>query len=927
MYKKNLLYIFLLFTGVLYAQKPTSLSGITLDKSNGDTIPFVQVVFRGSTYGTTTDLDGKFYAENPRGLTIVDFKMIGYKTTTITISPNAHTGRLVIELAPEVYAINEVVITPPKHKKEKYKRKGNPAVELMQQVIAHKDKNTVRALDNYKVRTYEKIGMSFDPFDFDLNRNKFWRRFGFIRKYIDTLDIAEGLPFTPTMMDSLLKEKQSIETLLSQHRFSPVLNLSVREFLADEYHQKSPTKTKKVIVAQRKKGKKALFDDDGNMTSGMQKMLPTVDINDNNIDLLLNHFVSPLSTQLGTSFYHFYIMDTVLRDGVSCTDVAFIPVNNQTFAFTGHLYIVNDSSYALKEFNINVPPNINLNFANNVTLTQKFEQLPDGLWAPKEQFTSTTFSLTKNGKYHLMMKQTRVYNDFELDVTPPASRFYMTGDIVVDSMARKFTAHQWDSIRPRPLLTGESLVDSLGPEMLSVPLFRNVYNTFKTFIDQYVVTSRVRSESKFDFGPIWNTLSFNEQEMTRIRIGGTTTANFNPHWFMKGYIAYGFRDKIPKGFFQVAYSFNAKRYHLYESERHYLALSFTYDIEELGQNYDLMRRDNLFSSIRFDYQPKPLQYVGTLRLYYEKEFPNRFSISTWVQGQYNTPNGASSMRKYNRSLLTLKYNYINPDGSVTEHKGYHDYSYTLQLRYSPGGAIFTDRDGLETPFNLWNDAPIFKFIGTVGYIQEENRFYTRLELSGEKRFWLSAFGNIDLTISLGYIPTKVPFTKLFLSTTNQSFLLNPKEFSMLRPMEFIMDYYGQWHLTYYLRGWLFNRIPGLKKLKLREVISFHGLAGGLTNHNNPDVGATGIYQMPVVRVERDENGNKTIPIYSKTGFNGDARSNGKYKYGYMPYMELTAGIENIFKCIRIDYVRRLTHTEGLSGWKLNSIRFTFRATL
>ena len=63
-------------------------------------------------------------------------------------------------------------------------------------------------------------------------------------------------------------------------------------------------------------------------------------------------------------------------------------------------------------------------------------------------------------------------------------------------------------------------------------------------------------------------------------------------------------------------------------------------------------------------------------------------------------------------------------------------------------------------------------------------------------------------------------------------------------MEFMNDEYFSWDVTYFLNGWLFNRIPLLKKLKWREIVSCRGLYGHLSDKNNPDM-TDGLFAFPI----------------------------------------------------------------------------------
>lgn len=947
---------------VAEAQVVTSASGQVIDEFNGEPLPFAQIVFEGSTIGTTSDLDGNFEISNTRGLIRLSIRMMGYKTQTVTLKPG-RANPLLITMESEAVALEDVVIRPTEKIKEHYRRKGNPAVELIKNVIRNKDKNRVGYQDTYEVQSYEKLVMALTPFDFNLDRNSFWQKFKFLENYLDTIDIETGVLVVDSgkvMMDSIsigqdstLIRVDSVVIARDENKAkaneAPILTMSLRETVAREYHQFSPRKDRKIIEGFRWDGLDELLDN-GGFNQNVQAVFQPMNIFNNDINLMLNRFVSPLSSSLANSFYHYYIMDTIQIEDKRCIDLAFVPVNSESFGFTGHLYIVNDSTYALKRYKINVPHHINLNWLSNMSIEETFEQQPDGRWASKMVRTNAKLAIRKKSKHSIFARQTRYFHDYKMGATVPDSLFYMAGNTIEVENYNHKPHDFWVESRPFPLTGKETVVDSLQVELMRVPVFHGIVNTVQDLIQEFIPTSKQRDSSRWDFGPIFNTISYNEQEGARLRIGGMTTANLNKRWFTSEYIAYGFSDRRVKGGITILHSFHDKPYHPYESLRHNLSLVLSYDLEELGQTYRVLDRDHIFNSIKFNYNAKPMQYIGRIRLKYEKEWANQFSIITWADFMNNQPNGSGkpyeSLGKTQqtelnrwmnwgrwrpeRSPLTMQYLKRNADGSYTETPFYHDAMWTLQLRYSPGGYIYNDRQGIESPFNLWKDAPVFRFTNEAGYILEDKYFYNRIQFSAETRVWLSAFGHLDIQGDLGYVVgKKVPFTKLFIPVSNQSILMDPKAFSLMQPMEFLMDRYASLHTTYYLKGWIFNRIPGIKKLKLREVLSFHILAGYLGDRNNP-LKTDGLYELPSTYMVDGQ------PMQARTTFADkpyyDENGVLRYKYGYMPYMEITAGIENIFKIIRIEYVRRLTHLEPMPGqklgpWQRNGIRLTFRLAM
>ncbi len=904
-FKLYILFLLLVvFASASAQEKITSVAGVVVDADTGEPLPFVQLYFIKPTsegslntqYGTTSDLDGNFSLSNPAGYTTVNFQMIGYKTEMYTLHQGQQRKNIKIKLKPDVYNLQDIVVTP-KHRKQEYRRKGNPAVELIKNVIAHKDSLTPRTREQYTASTYHRQSFALDNFAPNFNKG-FWKEVDFIRKYIDT---------TGT---------------------NPALTLSIRENLGREFYQKKPHREKESIDKKRFFGLESLMSTQ-TMEKQLQAIFKDVDINQDNMNILFNRFVSPLSSTLAVAYYQYYIMDTILVDGVSCIDLAFVPVNSESYSFTGHLYIVNDSTYKIKKYAINIPPHINLNFVSDYSVAHEYKQLPDGLWVPDRTYTYCKFYLTDR-KRTLLARQTKIYTDFDFD-SPIAkevySPFYGLTDSVkpADSTSIRADFQYWDEHRPEPLSFYESSVMDLVDEFKNTPKFNALLMAVDALTSEFVATvpSTRWGESKWDFGPIYNTISWNMLEGVRLRVGGTTTANLHPQFFLSTYAAYGFGDKRPKGDLTLMYSFNKKRYHQYEPLRDYLALSLNYDVQEPGQQFSVLERDNLLMSIPTSkIVMKNFQYVARGRLLYYKELPIQLTTKLNFDYEYNEAAGAMT---YDR---ITGYDTLGIISGTQRIKAYHNYEFGAELRYSPGADFPINRVGVETPFTLEQDAPVISIRHTIGYLDDRSTggqgfFYNATQLTAEKRFWFSSFGHLDARIQTGMVWNKVPFTKLYSPTTSTSIFLGKNAFNLMQPMEFIMDEYVALYATYFFKGWILNRIPGINRLKLRGVISFSGIYGGLTDKNNPYIaGNEGLYKFP-----------------DSSTFD----ANGEYVSGYtsspigkLPYMEFTAGFENILKFIRIDYVRRITYNDymlpngnrrKIGAWGRNGVKITVRFAL
>jgi len=856
----------------------TSISGVVVDADTGETLPFVQIYFLKSTtnkgmvpsdIGTTSDVDGNFSISNTAGYNTLHFQMIGFKTEMLTLRKGQNRKDVKVKMTPDVYGLQDIVVTP-KNRKRDYKRKGNPAVELIKNVIANKEQHCVKTSDQYTAKTYSRMSFALD--NIKVNWEKpFWRTFSFVQKYIDTTGVY------------------------------PNVTVSIREHISEEYYQRKPHREKKILQKKRIFGVEDLVST-GSFQENINAIFKDVEINDNSMNLLFNRFVSPLSSTLAVTFYQYYIMDTIMVDGYPCIDLAFVPVNSESYGFTGHLYIVNDSTFRIKKYAINVPPDINLNFVSNYSVEHSYKQLENGLWAPDRTTTYAKFYIFNN-KRGMLARQTKIYTGWDLDTPIPKETFSaLTANEVEtnDSTAQRFGAAAWDTLRPEPLTKYESSVYDLVQEVTAQPKLASMIAAANAITTEFVATTPARDldESKFDIGPIYQFVSWNMLEGVRVRFGGTSTARLHDQFFFRGYAAFGTKDLRPKYNATFVYTFDKHKNQPYDGLRHHLQISAQYDVEEPGQLTDVIRRDHILMSIPTS---KPTlgfnQYVFHAKLEYMKEWRNKFSIKTHFDFMNNEAAGAL---KYERVTWNM-----NPDSTWTKTtsniSSYRDYEGFIEFRYSPGSRVYIDRMGSESPFALEKDAPTIKLTHYVGFLDDRHNggdgfIYNRTEIMFDKRFWFSAFGHLDLRIQTGMIWQKVPFTRLYIPQTSTSIFLAQRAFNLMKPMEFLMDEYVSLFATYYFKGWIMNRIPGINKLKLRGVVSVAAIYGGLTKKNNPFLETgTGLYDFP-------QNA-----VFDKDGYWVAGRTTSPI--GKLPYIEITAGFENIFKFIRIDYVRRITYND------------------
>ncbi|MCQ2294515.1 MAG: DUF5686 and carboxypeptidase regulatory-like domain-containing protein [Bacteroidales bacterium] len=849
-YLAHLLVIILLSLAAnTWAQKsPTAIAGTICDNTTGEPLPFVQISVPASRMGTVSDINGRFDLTIGAADTLVQFRMVGYRPLSLPI-PARGSRRMRVRLEPAVTNLQTVNVTAKRDKRERYTRRNNPAVELVQQVIDHKSQNHILSTEHFSRHMFSKLNMCLDQFHPDFEQHLFWKRFPFVEKYIDQAEF-DG---------------------------AEILHFSINEQMAQQEYLHGRIRT--LTTANRSDGAQVNLSSKG-LNDDLEVLFAPVDIYANDISLMSVRFISPLSTHLATTFYHFYITDTVESDGQRFVELSFVPSSKGNFGFVGSMLITLDSNYAVHSYSMRVPESVDLNFIRDLTILQSYELDSLGHHLPHRSDIYGRFYVGKRLR-QIYVHQMHFYHQYAFDTLAaplPDTLFGPLATSVTLSNAHRVLRKQWNAERPVQLSLAETFLDSMRYELMRIPFVRRTIHTGEALITGYVPTSSDRDSSRFDFGSIYNFISHNGTEGLRLRIGGMSTARLSNRNFFDGFLAYGFADHRPKFSLNLIHTFAPKRRFPKEWPLGLISLHAGYDIESPGLSFEQFDRDNI---LMWTSQPVPAQYVADLQLRLRKQWPSHIGIDTWVGLQHITPTGL------------LNYYRITPTGNERVDQIIYA-QWAAGITFSPQAVARSSRSGNGSLLNIASNASSISLNHEMGYL--DGFYYQRSSASIFSRLWLAAFGYIDLRAASGIVWTPVPMPKLFVPNGNASLLFSEGAFNTMRPMEFIMDRYVSLHATYHLKGLILNHLPIIKMLRLREVAGFNILYGGMSEHNIPSDLHPGLYQLP-----------STAQYLSST-----------------PYMEYSVGIENIFKLIRIDYVRRLTYLQGIeSPWAIKlSLRFT-----
>ena len=836
-----LLFLFLL-TFFHSSALNVTVSGVVRDSVSREGVPFATVMLKGTDRGVLTDENGHYTITTTLTFDSIMASAIGYSTRSVPVRVGSPKMTVDIDLLSTGVMLGEVIAKP---KRIHYSKKNNPAVEFMERIRHTQELNDPRRNDNYNYDKYERITLAINNYNAGDSAGKGGsKRFGFLREYVDTSEVSG----------------------------KPILNIALREKLSSVHFRREPEAEKEYVTGLRSSGLDEVLDRQSVQTF-YEDVLREVDVYDNDVTILQTRFVSPLS-HIAPDFYKFYLTDTVMVDTTRCVELTFVPRNPSSLGFTGRFYVpLGDTTMFIKRIILRAPHDINLNFIDGLVISQDYVKAPDGsrLKVKDDMMLEARVVAGTPGIY---AHRYTVYDGHNFDPAPEQSLFGRGADIIMAPGALTKEKEFWTANRKADIGRGANSIEQMMARLRSIPLFYWAEKTVRLVTSGYVPTG---NPSYFDLGPMTTLASYNAIEGLRLKVGGMTTANLSPRWFGRGYIARGFKDHKWKYRAEVEYSFRDKEYHSREFPVHSIRATQLYDIDRLGQLSVMHNVDNIFLSLR-RMPDRQETYQRVSQLEYILETENHFSLEARIRQE----------RQYSTEFMT----FVNGYGESFRH--YTMNSLRIMLRYAPGEKFYQLKTG-RMPINM--DAPIFMLSHTFapkGFMG--NPFALNVtEASVSKRVWLSAFGCIDASVKGGHVWSRSPYPNLLIPGSNLSYIIQSDLFSCLNPMEFINDSYAQWDLTYWANGALLNNIPLLKRLKLREAVTFKGIFGHLSDRNNPA---------------------KNPELYGFPAITETQMMSGR------PYMEIGAGFDNIFRILRVDYTWRLTYRDNPGACK-SGVRFTF----
>jgi len=631
-------------------------------------------------------------------------------------------------------------------------------------------------------------------------------------------------------------------------RFLPIF---MTETLSEVYYRQQPKVRRELIHGSKTSGV-----ENESISMFMGDMYQNVNIYDNFLVIFGKNFISPIADG-GKGFYDYHLLDSNWVGNNWCYKIAFKPKRVQELAFTGEM-LVNDTSYAVRNIEASIAPGANLNFVQSFSVKQEYSEVKPEVWMlTHDQLVVDLNIIRDRGKpnKHAVQgfygRRTASYRDFVINKPRPDEFYKGADEVVMDIDPLSEGAAYWDENRHENLTKQELAIYHMVDTMKTIPRFRTYVDLVTTAVTGYY------TKGKIDIGPYFTTYSFNPIEGNRFRIGGRTSSEFSTRTEFNAYTAYGTLDR------RLKFGVGGKTF-VSKTSRQIVELSYKQDVEQLGESVNAFRQDNILSSVFRRTPNTKLTLVEESRASYMRE---------WFTGLDNTV-----MLRY-RSLYPLgDLEYLKPgvngepDGKIN---AIHTAEISLNTRFAYKEKYIS---GDFARVSLGTDYPTVELHLAMGLpkLAHSEYGYQKVVAHVYQRLQLGALGWTRINAEAGQAWGALPYPLLILHSGNETFYYDDLAFNTMNYFEFISDRYAQLFVEHHFEGLIFNRIPLLRRLKWREVVAGKAVVGSLDR-------------------EKHEKEMLLVP--------------GIYSLNDGPYVEVSAGVENILKMLSVEGVWRLRYND------------------
>lgn len=807
-------YIFLFFALFFFtlSSAQTKISGRVVDTFE-QAVPFANVFFKNSNEGTITDENGRFYLESPTTYETAVFSFIGYKTKEVAFE-NRTTYDMMVVLEEEAAALDEVVLLSGKTSK-----KNNPALDILRKIWENRRENGVKKFDQYSYDKYEKLEFDLNTIDSSLINSRLFKGMEFVFDFTDTSSVT-GKTYLP---------------------------IFINEAFYKVYGDNLMNLEKEILEGNKNSG----FDNNQTIIEFVKDLYAEYDVYDNYLKFFDKAFTSPLSTT-GIDVYNYVLLDSAYRDNKWCYNIVYYPRRKGELTFKGDFW-VNDTTWAVKEINLQTNKSANINWVKDIYIEQEFDVLNDSIFLLKRDYFMSDFSFSKKEEARGMYgKRTTLYDNHVFDKEKDRSFYKEQVDPYVYEIYNR-PDDFWSERRMEELNKDERQVYEMLDTLQTVKRFKTIYNIGS------ILASGYYEIPNFDIGPVFSIFGYNEAEGVRIRMGGRTYFSRNDPWRLEGFLAYGLKDD------KFKYGISGK-WLLDRKSRLIVFGGNRRDVEQTGASLtnsnDVLGRNLASSSLISVGANDRLTNINLSTFGFELEPLKNLIFRT-----------TSSYRTLKSATETFSMDYFDDNNEVQSEIKQPEIE--LSLNFTPGRR--TSGFGVERTIINSGKFPQF-FLGySYGLkdILEGDFEYQKVQALYTQPWNIGGFGRMYSTFEAGKTFGEVPLGLLNPIPGNQTLFSIYNTFSQLDFYEFVSDTYASAHIEHNFGGRFFSRIGFLRKLNLREIVSFRAVYGEISEKNKALNASNVVYQAPE-------------DIY--------------YEYSF--------GVGNIFKIFRLDFNFRGNYFEN-----------------
>ena len=745
------------------------ITGQILDKDN-EPLPYVNVYFNNTTQGTVTDFDGRFELFSTKKRGKIEISFVGYQTQSIRYSPKKKYLKVVLIEASNT--LDEIVIVS--KPKKRLKKKQNPAYRILKEIWSRKKKNGLKLVKAYQFKKLQTTEIGLNNLDSLFLKNIFKKEYKKVMAQLPPND--DGINYyIPLFLSEVVKNIYG----------NNILN-SVRED----------------IEAEKNEG----ISKQGFVFDRMSNTFNEIDIHQNNIMILKKSFVSPISTT-GFETYDYVLNDSIIKNKKKYYSIYFFPRRNGDLAFEGN-FLVADKNFSITKIKMRIRKDINLNFVRKLSFEKEYSIKNDSIYLPKKDTYIGDFTLTDKDETNkgLTIKKTSNYSNYVFDKALPSS-FY--ADKIIRYKPKQFhkTVQYWDSIS-----TSSKKEDTYQ-------LIKSVKNKNKikqiTGVINSLSTGYIPLGSSLQLGQFWNTFIKNNVEGLKIKLGIRTFKTPDDRFRLSGFIAYGTKDKRYKFGSEIKYLLSYK-------PRIAIGASYLNDFEQLGgkllnptglnanafdTNTIFLRGDNYFlsdvnkTSLKFDIEVKKNLHFGVTLAHnvIKSASPKDFSVD-----------------------------YVDRNNNIQSEVT--DVSTDVYLAYTPGRFEYGFGVEQKVGKNIFPSLIVNYHRGYKGVLNGTFN-YDKIQFKYRQPILLGKLGLLITTVDAGKTFGTLPITLLSPIPANQSYWLTKNTFSLMNFYDFVTDTYISGHFEQHFNGFILNRIPLIKKLNLRSLITFKTVYGTISDEN------------------------------------------------------------------------------------------------